>query len=411
VAVPAGPAVRGLLPALAAALAGDGPALLPHPDGEPPAPSLRPGDPLEPGEDDAADPTAVVVATSGTTGSPKGALLPASALLASAAATHDRLGGPGRWLLALPAAHVAGIQVLVRSLVGGTEPEVLDLSGGFRVDRFVAAARTTSGPRRYTALVPTQLIRLLDGGPDAVAALAGFDAVLVGGAATPARLRERAAAAGVRLVTTYGMSETCGGCVYDGRPLDGVQVRLGTLPDGGPDGDSAVPDGARVWLGGPMTARGYRGDPAAGAEAFRTGGRGLRWYRTSDTGRWADGGRLEITGRLDGVLVTGGVKVSPGLVEAAVLGVPGVAEATVVGVEDTEWGQRVVAAVVPVAGLPAPDLAAVRARVAAELGPHAAPRQLLVLDRLPLRGPGKPDLAALTRLARQAEADAAGGAG
>ncbi len=176
----------------------------------------------------------------------------ASALLASASATHDRLGGPGRWLLALPAQHVAGVQVLVRSLVSRTEPGVLDLAGGFTPAGFAAAASALGGVRRYTALVPTQLVRLLDaadqGDGDGVRELARFDAVLVGGAGTPPAVLERAAAAGVRVVTTYGASETSGGCVYDGVPLDGVRVRLG-------DG----PDPSRVLLGGPTLARGYRG--------------------------------------------------------------------------------------------------------------------------------------------------------
>jgi len=409
VGTPTGPGVLDLLPRLAAALAGDGPALLPHPEDGEPAPSLLPGLPLAPDEDDAADPTAAVIATSGSTGSAKGVALPASALLASVSAGHDRLGGPGRWLLALPAWHVAGLQVLLRSLVARTEPVVLDLAGGFDPDRFAAAAAALSGPRRYTALVPAQLVRILDGGPDAVATLASFDAVLVGGQATPPRLRERAAAAGVRVVTTYGMSETCGGCVYDGVPLDGVRVRVETdetVPAANGPAVDAADDGraaGRVWLGGPVLARGYRADPAATATAFRADGAGGRWFRTDDAGRLLSGGELEVTGRLDGVIVTGGLKVDPGAVESVLLRIPGVAEAAVFGVDDARWGQRVAAAVVlePGAHVDA-DLA--RARVGAELAGHAAPRQLLVLDRLPLRGPGKPDRDALARMAAAAGA-------
>ena len=169
----------------------------------------------------------------------------------SARATHDRLGGPGQWLLALPVTHVAGLTVLVRSLVARTRPEVLDLYGGFSVDAFVAAtARMAPDVRHYTSLVPTQLRRLLDAGAD----LSSYDGILVGGAALPAALAERAASAGVRVVTTYGMSETCGGCVYDGLPLDGVEV--------------VVRDDGRVELGGPVVFAGYRLRPdltAAGA--------------------------------------------------------------------------------------------------------------------------------------------------
>jgi O-succinylbenzoic acid--CoA ligase len=378
-----------LLPALRAALNGSGDPLLPHAADRPPPGDLGAGEPLAPWEDDEHDPTVVVVTTSGSSGTPKGVLLAASALLASASATHDRLGGPGRWLLALPAQHVAGVQVLVRSLVSRTEPAVLDLGGGFTAEGFAAAAAAMPPGRRYTALVPTQLVRLLDaadGGEDAgLRELARFDAVLVGGAGTPARVLERAADAGVRAVTTYGASETCGGCVYDGVPLDGVRVRLDDLPEGG-----------RVLLGGPTLARGYRGGDPDGA--FVVDAEGDRWWRTADAGR-LDGSRLTVLGRLDEAVLTGGATVLPSAVEAALLSVPGIAQAAVTGVDDPEWGRRVVAAVVPAPGAPAPTLDDVRALVAARLGPWAAPRQLLVLDAMPLIGVGKPDRAAVARLA------------
>jgi len=390
VPVEPGPGVlTTFLPTLRAALNGSGDPVLPHAADRPAPPALAPGEPLAQGEDDEHDPTVVVVATSGSSGAPKGVLLAASALLASASATHDRLGGPGRWLLALPAQHVAGVQVLVRSLVTGTEPGVVDLAGGFTPAGFAAAASALVGVRRYTALVPTQLVRLLDAGGDGRRELARFDAVLVGGAGTPPSLLERAAAAGVRVVTTYGASETSGGCVYDGVPLDGVRVRLG-------DG----PDTSRVLLGGPTLARGYRAGDGRIIDdgAFVTDDAGNRWWRTADAGR-LDGERLEVLGRLDDAVLTGGVTVLPAAVETVLLRLPGIAEAVVTGVDDPEWGRRVVAAVVPAAGAPAPVLADVRDRVAAELGPHAAPRQLLVLDALPLVGVGKPDRAAVARLA------------
>jgi o-succinylbenzoate---CoA ligase len=373
------------LPALRAALNGSGDPVLPHAGDRPVPAALGPGEPLRPGEDDEHDPTVVAVATSGSSGAPKGVLLAASALLASASATHDRLGGPGRWLLALPAQHFAGVQVLVRSLVTGTDPGVLDLSGGFTPAGFAAAASALTGVRRYTALVPTQLVRLLGAGGDGLRELARFDAVLVGGAGTPPPVLERAAAAGVRVVTTYGASETSGGCVYDGVPLDGVRVRLE---------NGAV--GGRVLLGGPTLARGYRGGDPDGA--FVPDDAGDRWWRTADAGR-LDGGRLQVLGRLDDAVLTGGVTVLPAAVEEVLLRLPGVAEAVVTGVEDPEWGRRVVAAVVPVPGAAAPALTDVRDRVAAELGPFAAPRQLLVLEALPLVGVGKPDRAAVARLA------------
>lgn len=375
-----------LLPLLRDALSGAGPALLLHPPDAPPPATLSPGGPLEDGEDDPDDPTVAAVATSGSTGTPKAALLSASALLASASATHNRLGGPGRWLLALPAHHVAGLQVLVRSLVTGTEPVALDHGAGFSPEGFTAAAAEVRGPRQYTALVPTQVIRLLDAGPRAISALAGFDAVLVGGAALAPALRERAAASGIRLVSTYGMSETCGGCVYDGSPLDGVEVE--------------VVDG-RIRLGGPVVARGYRG---RAGDAF-TVRRGVRWFRTDDVGDW-DGEQLTVLGRADEVVITGGMKVAPDGVEAALLDLPGVAEVAVFGVDDPEWGQRVVAAIVPRPGETVPSLALVRAHVAAAVAAYAAPRQVVELDALPVRGPGKPDRAALARLAERDAAQA-----
>jgi O-succinylbenzoic acid--CoA ligase len=382
--------LTNLLPALRAALSGSGDVVLPHAADRPPAAALRAGESTGPEEDDEHDPTVAVVATSGSSGTPKGVLLRASALLASASATHDRLGGPGRWLLALPAQHVAGVQILVRSLVTRTEPGVLDLTAGFTPAGFAAAARELYGARRYTALVPTQLVRLLDdddgGGGEGLAELARFDAVLVGGAGTPEPVLGRARAAGVRIVTTYGASETSGGCVYDGVPLDGVRVRL---------------EDGRILLGGPTLARGYRGGDPDGA--FLLDADGTRWWRTADAGRWdanTDGReRLTVLGRIDDAVLTGGATVLPAAVEAALLQLPGVAEAVVTGVEDQEWGQRVVAALVAAPGAAAPTLADVRAHVTAVLGPHAAPRQVLVLDALPLLGVGKPDRAAVARLA------------
>ena len=223
--------VAELADALAAAFDG-GPAVLPLPVGARRGSRTRRAD------------TAVVIATSGSTGEPKLVALSAAALRASARATEARLGGPGRWLLALPAEHVAGVQVIVRSLLAGAAPAVLDLRAGFRPAAFVAATAALGGGRRYTSLVPTQLRRLLDAEvPAALDALRGYAAVLVGGAALDPATRERALAAGVRVVTTYGMSETAGGCVYDGVPLDGVTVDLES-------------DG-RILLGGPTPASGY----------------------------------------------------------------------------------------------------------------------------------------------------------
>ncbi|PVU82471.1 AMP-dependent synthetase [Cellulomonas sp. WB94] len=372
------PTTDVLLAALAAALDGDGPAVLATP---------APGAP-EPEADarEVPDDVALVVQTSGSTGDARQVLLSAAALRASAAATEARLGGPGRWLLALPTTHVAGLQVLVRSVLAGTVPVAVP-AGPFRADAFAAASgRLKLGAgRRYTSLVPTQLHRLL-GSPDGVDALRAFDAVLLGGAAAAPSLVADARAAGIAVVTTYGMSETCGGCVYDGVPLDGVRVDL-------------EPDG-RVLLTGPVLATGYRGRPDLDAQVFVQRG-GERWLRTTDVGALATDGVLTVLGRLDDVIVTGGAKVAPAAVERVLGELAGVAEACVVGLPDEEWGHAVTAVLVLRPGAPMPDLAAVRATVESSLGRSAAPRHVVVVDALPLRGPGKVDRRAAADVARR----------
>ena len=173
----------------------------------------------------------IVVRTSGSTGEPKQAVLSHEAVLASARATHERLGGPGRWLLDLPVNGIAGLQVLVRSALAGTDPVVVS-----EHDDLETAIEELVGPRLYASLVPTQLHRL--DASDRLDVLAGLDALLVGGAATDPALLDRARDAGVNVVRTYGMTETCGGCVYEGRPLDGVGAahrRQGPGAAGRPD--------------------------------------------------------------------------------------------------------------------------------------------------------------------------------
>lgn len=339
--------MRPLLPAVpttdqvAAALDGTGPALLT----DPAARSLA-----GPVDNDVA----FVVPTSGSTGDAKGVLLTADCLQASAAATAARIGA-GQWLLAIPRTHVGGLQVLVRSVLAGTTPVMLH--GATTVASFEAAAARLTGARRYVSLVPTQLRRLVDS-----PALRDFDAVLVGAAATPAGLLERARRNGVGVVTTYGMTETSGGCVYDGVPLDGVQVDVGD----------------RIRLRGPVLAKGYRHGPLTDA----TG-----WFATTDHGAWRDG-RLVVLGRADDVIVTGGLKVAPVLVEARLREHPSVRDVAVVGLSDAEWGQRVVAVVVLDGPL---SLDEARAQVSGPLPRAAAPRELQVVDALPLLPSGKID--------------------
>lgn len=315
-----------------------------------------------------AEPEPLLVETSGSTGEPKGVVLSRSALRASAAATESRLGGPGQWLLNLPAGYVAGLQVLFRSVVAGTEPVVQD-------GDFVDAASAMSGTRRHVSLVPTQLRRMLEV-PAEVDALRTFDTVLVGGAAVPDDLRARAAAAGVRVVATYGMSETCGGCVYDGHPLDGVAVAIG--PDG------------RIRLAGPVLFDGYDGRDDLTAEVLRDG-----WFHTQDVGRLDEDGRLQVLGRVDDVVISGGVNVPGPAVAARLRDHPAVVAAEVVGAADVEWGQRVVACVVG-------DLTLEEARdwVAAVHPRSWAPRELVRLEEIPVLPNGKVDRVRLQELAR-----------
>ncbi|ORW21326.1 O-succinylbenzoic acid--CoA ligase [Mycolicibacter nonchromogenicus] len=365
-----GDAVATVLPALQRVLDGGDDAFTPvGPDTDPSALSaLRVGDPID-------DDIALVVATSGTTGVPKGALLTGMSLKASAAATHDRLGGPGSWLLALPPHHIAGIQVLVRSLVAGTTPVQLDVTTGFDVTRLPAAVAALGSGRRYTSLVATQLAKAL-AVPSSAAALAELDAVLLGGGPAPQPILDAASAAGVRVVRTYGMSETAGGCVYDGVPLAGVQLRIG--------------DDGRIAIGGATLAQGYRNpvDPDPFAEPG--------WFTTNDIGALDSSGRLTVLGRADDAISTGGLTVFPGPVEAVLSTHPAVAECAVFGIDDDRLGQRVAAAVV-VAGASQPTLEELRAHVAGSLDITAAPRELHVVAALPRRGIGKLDRKALAQ--------------
>ena len=424
----------------------------------------------------------MVLRTSGsTTGTGKLVGVSMDALVASARATHKRLGGPGIWVLALPAYHAAGVQVLVRAAVAGThvfnaykeggfDPQHLaqvidaacvaaadcDAGSSFDDDAVSSCAGGVGGEAEgalaaddsgracpvYTSLVPTQLRRALDD-EQLRGALARLDAVLIGGAAADAQLLEQAKAAGIRVVTTYGMSETCGGCVYDGQPLPGVSM----------DVDQAT---GAIWLSGPMLATGYLGDEertrrsfvsrpqagvgasgvggtasaaesaeagaaGAGTEAGATspgaeagaGGPGAgsdagageparRWFITSDRGHIVDG-RLQVLGRLDDVIISGGIKVEPGPIEALLALNPLVSECAVVGLPDLQWGQVVTAVVVPASmpGLGRVDEGAIvsqiRVYLEQKLSGAQCPKQVLLADALPYKGIGKVDRRALAQ--------------
>ena len=311
---------------------------------------------------DGPDGVRLGVATSGSTGAPKLVALGRDAVLASVAASARRLGASGRWVLALPPTYVAGVQVLVRSLVAGHDPVWLERDGWPDDDGW------------FVSLVPTQLGRLLDD-DDAREALRRAHTVLLGGGPIDPALRERASDAGVRVVATYGAAETAGGCVYDGLPLDGVAVALG--------------EGGRIRIGGPTLFEEYVDEPDLTRRTLVDG-----WFLTSDAGRIDEDGRLQVLGRVDDVVVTGGVNVPAVAVAARLRQHPAVAAAEVLGVPDEEWGNRVVAFVVG-----AVTLDEARSWVA-EAHPRSwAPRQLVALDHVPLLANGKPDRQALLSLA------------
>lgn len=318
----------------------------------------------------------LVVETSGTTGRPKRVVLPADAVLASAAASESALGGPTQWVLALPVHYIAGLNVLARSLSAQIDPVVVE-GGRFTAQAFTDAVSRLSVPERATALVPAQLSTLVDD-PRARDALRGFQAVLVGGQATPSALFERARESGIRVVRSYGSSETSGGCVYDGRPIGATHVRIH-------DGE--------VQVSGPTLADGYLGDPQLTAERFVESD-GTRWFRTADTGDW-DGEVLHVTGRVDDVIVSGGVKVALSAIEEALRGRPGFADVAVVAVADARWGERPVAVA---AGAEVDDAAALAA-VAAVLGPVGRPDRVVRVDALPVLPTGKLDRREIARLA------------
>jgi o-succinylbenzoate---CoA ligase len=315
------------------------------------------------------EPEPLAVSTSGSSGAPKQVLLARRAVLASAAASAARLGGSGPWLLALPSSYVAGLNVVVRSLLAGHRPVVLG----------DATPAGVASDGAFVSVVPTQLHRWLDS-PDDRAALAACHTVLVGGGPVDPSLRARATEAGVRTVATYGSAETCGGCVYDGLPLDGVGLALAA-------------DG-RIRIGGPTLFEGYLDDPAATRAALVDG-----WFVTSDAGRLDEDGRLRVLGRVDDMVVSGGVNVPAAAVAARLREHPSVAGAEVVGLADPEWGNRVVAVLSLAEGAETLSLEDARGWVA-EVHPRTwAPREVVVVPALPMLDNGKVDRLAVRDLA------------
>ncbi|SDK59179.1 O-succinylbenzoic acid--CoA ligase [Cryobacterium psychrotolerans] len=375
IVVPADNTTR-LLALLRSALTGEGDAVMPVPGSA----GARPSGTVP-------RRVAVVIETSGSTGAPKRVMLSTDALLAGAAASNVALGGPGQWLLALPGHYIAGVQVLVRSIAAQTTPLVLP-PGGFDPAAFIRLAGRLGEPLRFTSLVPVQLARLMDAAAldrPSLAVLRRFTAILVGGQAVPPELLRRAAELDLRVVRSYGSSETAGGCVYDGVPIGDTMVR--------------VVDG-QLEITGAVLAEGYLGDAALTAERF-VSEHGVRWYRTGDLGSVdARTGLVRVFGRADNVIISGGEKVSLDAVERVVRTLPGLAEAVVLDADDAEWGQ--VPVVVLAAASDGPvrpaELAQIREAAASLLGKAARPARVVAVPAIPVLASGKPDRQALRRL-------------
>ena len=398
------------------------------------------------GQIEAPESIALVVGTSGSTGAPKQTALSVRALRASARATerffadYPSAGSakpqratsevPAQWLLALPAHYVAGAQVLARSVLAGTTPIVaasVTDGGSFTPEVFLNAAERLSCARRFVSLVPTQVHKLLEAaetnpalGSEIYDALGQFTGILLGGAPASASLLAAARELGLNVVTTYGSAETAGGCVYSGTALPGVRLRVipedAGLLDSSVAGDASAggtPNIGRIWLGGEHLASGYLGDNARTASHFFVDADGYRWYRTDDYGSLTSSApnapedegapMLNVVGRSDDVIITGGVKVSARAVAAVLESHPAVREAAVMGIPDARWGSAVAAAITlrgASGAQSAPDASQATCDMLREfctdkLGAAGAPKFLRIFADFPTASTGKPDLRAI----------------
>ncbi|MDO4885099.1 MAG: AMP-binding protein [Rothia sp. (in: high G+C Gram-positive bacteria)] len=401
------------------------------------------------GQTEGPESIALVVGTSGSTGSPKQTALSVRALRASARATERFFAdcpssgsakqrravseAPAQWLLALPAHYVAGAQVLARSVLAGTTPVVAaSITDGvsFTPEVFLNAAERLSCARRFVSLVPTQVHKLLEAaeanptmGSEIYDALGQFTGILLGGAPASASLLTAARELGLNVVTTYGSAETAGGCIYSGVALPGVRLRV--IPEDAGLADSPVVAGAeaagRIWLGGEHLASGYLGDNARTASHFFVDAHGCRWYRTDDYGSLVppapntpeDGGApaLSVLGRSDDVIITGGVKVSSHAVAAVLESHPAVREAAVAGVPDARWGAAVIAAVT-LRNLPehygadaAETARQLQQLCGARLGAAGVPKVVRIVPDFPATSTGKPDRLAIYSMLCKAHAE------
>lgn len=324
-----------------------------------------------PGDPDAAW---TILFTSGTTGHPKPVALSHRNHLASVIASAWALGvaPDDRWLCVLPMFHVGGLAIAIRSALYGTTAVVHE-----RFDADRAGAAIASGDVTLASLVPTMLRRLADAGLERAPALR---AILLGGARAPDELARWAAARGLPVMRTYGMTETasqiateplCTGQRCGARVLPGVELRTDPRDE--------------ILVRGPMVARGSRA--------------GDGWLHTGDRGRLDSAGLLHVDGRLDDVIVTGGENVNPAEIERALLEHPAVADAGVAGISDRDWGEAVVALVVAAAGA-SPSSEELRDHCRARLAGHKVPKQVRLVSELPRSAQGKLVRARLAEAAR-----------
>lgn len=324
----------------------------------------------------------MVIETSGsTTGAPARVGLSISAIMASIDATHNMLDGPGTWILALPAHHIAGAMVLLRSTRHEFPPRIVDTSNGFTPQSLLPAIRgaLSLGKPAYLSLVPAQLRKCLDE-PEVTDALSQLNGILVGGQHVPSDLLQRGQNLGLRLHTSYGMSETCGGIAYDGQPIGATRIRILDPNEVGQ---------GRVCISGPTLMTRY----LDGENPFIDSD-GERWLLTNDFGSIGSDGRVEILGRIDDVIISGAEKILPSHVENALRRLPEVADACVLGLEDPEWGQVVGAVILPASAsftISEESAARIRDHVAQECGKAAAPRVITTLSGWPTLASGKVD--------------------
>jgi O-succinylbenzoic acid--CoA ligase len=315
------------------------------------------------------DHIACVVESSGSTGVPKRISISHKALLHAAVAGQERLGPSGQWLLALPINFIAGQQVLLRSVLADTQPVMMNTALPFTTEAFFRSAMLMTHSNKYTSLVPAQLAKLVsacENDKELLEVLRSFRAILVGGQATALELQERARGLGLKVVISYGMTETSGGCVYDGIPLEGVRLKI-------------APDG-RLLIQGKTLAENQDD-----------------WIYTNDLAELSENGKLVILGRADRVIISGGLKVSLDRVEYLGSELPGVTELSAVAIKDETWGERV-----GICYVGSPEVADdIANQLAALLGPAGKPIRVIRVDKLPRLATSKIDNRSVSKLFSQ----------